>query len=161
MVGLPGETEETRIANALLCAELELDMVGIGPFIPHPDTPLAGSPQEPSSSPSARRPRAPPHARSPPAGDDGRGLPRPRRQGEDDPRGGQRPHAQHDAVPARKNYLLYPGKICIDEAGEKCLGCLVLRMKSVDRELSFDRGDSPRLAARRRGAGGDGAYGLS
>ena len=34
MVGLPGETEETRIANALLSAELELDMVGIGPFIP-------------------------------------------------------------------------------------------------------------------------------
>ncbi len=33
MVGLPGETEETRIANALLSAELELDMVGIGPFI--------------------------------------------------------------------------------------------------------------------------------
>ena len=47
----------------------------------------------------------------------------------------------------RKNYLLYPGKICIDEAGEKCLGCLSLRMKTVDRELSFDRGDSLRLRA--------------
>jgi len=43
MVGLPGETDEGFLANALLCRELELDMVGIGPFLPHPDTPLAAS----------------------------------------------------------------------------------------------------------------------
>ena len=43
MVGLPGETEEIRINNALLCHELQLDMVGIGAFIPHPDTPLGNS----------------------------------------------------------------------------------------------------------------------
>ena len=80
MVGLPGETEETRIANALLCAELELDMVGIGPFIPHPATPLAGSKQETIEltlrMTSLLRT---PHARSSPAGDHGRGLPGPRR----------------------------------------------------------------------------------
>ena len=43
MVGLPGETKEGFIANALLCRDLALDMVGIGPFLPHPDTPLAAS----------------------------------------------------------------------------------------------------------------------
>ncbi len=47
MLGLPGETEKIRIENALLCAKLELDMVGIGPFIPHPDTPLANSKKMP------------------------------------------------------------------------------------------------------------------
>ena len=47
MTGLPGESEETRINNALLCRELDLDMVGIGPFIPSDETPLAGSPQQP------------------------------------------------------------------------------------------------------------------
>ena len=43
MVGLPEETEETFLANALLCRELALDMVGLGPFLPHPQTPLAGA----------------------------------------------------------------------------------------------------------------------
>lgn len=43
MVGLPGETPEIFLANALLCRELDLAMVGIGPFLPHPDTPLAGT----------------------------------------------------------------------------------------------------------------------
>ena len=47
MTGLPGETEETRINNALLCRKLELDMVGVGPFIPSNNTPLAESPKMP------------------------------------------------------------------------------------------------------------------
>ncbi|MCX7966441.1 MAG: [FeFe] hydrogenase H-cluster radical SAM maturase HydE [Syntrophorhabdaceae bacterium] len=40
MIGLPGETVETLAENILLCRKLDLDMIGIGPFIPHPDTPL-------------------------------------------------------------------------------------------------------------------------
>jgi len=40
MIGLPGETIETLAENILLCRALDLDMIGIGPFIPHPDTPL-------------------------------------------------------------------------------------------------------------------------
>ncbi|OPY78445.1 MAG: Biotin synthase [Syntrophorhabdus sp. PtaU1.Bin153] len=40
MIGLPGETLNILAQNILLCRELDLDMIGIGPFIPHPDTPL-------------------------------------------------------------------------------------------------------------------------
>ncbi len=40
MVGLPGENEATVQGNLALCRDLELDMVGIGPFIPNPETPL-------------------------------------------------------------------------------------------------------------------------
>lgn len=40
MIGLPGEKIETLADNILLCRTLDLDMIGIGPFIPHPDTPL-------------------------------------------------------------------------------------------------------------------------
>jgi biotin synthase len=47
MVGLPGETEQIRIENALLCLKFDFDMIGIGPFIPHPETPLSGSMQMP------------------------------------------------------------------------------------------------------------------
>ncbi len=40
MVGLPGETEDIQQGNLALCRDLGLDMVGIGPFIPNPQTPL-------------------------------------------------------------------------------------------------------------------------
>jgi biotin synthase len=43
MVGLPGQSVESLANDILLFKELELDMIGIGPFIPNPDTPLAGN----------------------------------------------------------------------------------------------------------------------
>ena len=49
MVGLPGQTLETLADDLLLLASVPCDMAGIGPFLPHPDTPLrdgtAGSPE--------------------------------------------------------------------------------------------------------------------
>ncbi|MGI6129679.1 MAG: [FeFe] hydrogenase H-cluster radical SAM maturase HydE [bacterium] len=44
IVGLPGQTLSTLASDLLLLKELQLDMVGIGPFIPDPDTPLAHVP---------------------------------------------------------------------------------------------------------------------
>jgi biotin synthase len=40
MVGLPGQTYESLAKDILLFRKLDLDMVGIGPYLPHPDTPL-------------------------------------------------------------------------------------------------------------------------
>ncbi|MGE5423496.1 MAG: [FeFe] hydrogenase H-cluster radical SAM maturase HydE [Ignavibacteriales bacterium] len=40
MVGLPGQTIETLADDLLLMSALELEMAGMGPFIPHPETPL-------------------------------------------------------------------------------------------------------------------------
>jgi biotin synthase len=42
LIGLPGQTWQSLAHDIALFAELELDMIGSGPFIPHPDTPLAG-----------------------------------------------------------------------------------------------------------------------
>ena len=42
MVGLPGQTFEILADDLLLMKILDADMLGIGPFIAHPDTPLAG-----------------------------------------------------------------------------------------------------------------------
>ena len=42
MIGLPGQTLETIAEDLLLLKELDCRMAGIGPFIPHPQTPLAG-----------------------------------------------------------------------------------------------------------------------
>jgi len=157
MVGLPGETEETRVDNALLCRELRLDMVGIGPFIPHGDTPLAGSPQSPIEL--TLRAAALVRLLLPDAH-----MPATTAAGSLDPEGREKMILAGANVlmpnitppSAKRNYLLYPGKICLDEEGETCIGCLSLRMKTIGREISFDRGDAPRLGGQAKvGAGTD------
>ena len=44
MIGLPGQTPADLAADILKFKELRLDMIGVGPFISHGDTPLAGCP---------------------------------------------------------------------------------------------------------------------
>ncbi len=44
MIGLPGQTLESIAKDLLLFKELDLDMIGCGPFIPHPETPLRDYP---------------------------------------------------------------------------------------------------------------------
>jgi biotin synthase len=41
MVGLPGQREEDLVRDIQLFRESDFDMIGVGPFIPHPQTPLA------------------------------------------------------------------------------------------------------------------------
>jgi len=148
MVGLPGETEEIRIGNALLCRELDLDMAGIGPFIPHPDTPL-GDNAYPGLEMTIRAvalvrlliPRA--H------------IPATTAAGSIDPQGREKILSSGANVlmpnitplPYRKDYALYPGKICLDEDGIKCIGCLELRAGSRGKTVIKDRGDALRVKA--------------
>ena len=42
MVGVPGQTYEDLAGDIELLGHLELDMIGIGPFVAHPATPLGG-----------------------------------------------------------------------------------------------------------------------
>ena len=44
MIGLPNQTTDTIAKDLLLLLEIGCDMAGIGPFIPHPDTPLGELP---------------------------------------------------------------------------------------------------------------------
>lgn len=44
MVGLPGQTMETLAQDILLLQTMQVAMAGIGPFIPHPGTPLGQCP---------------------------------------------------------------------------------------------------------------------
>lgn len=149
MVGLPGENEETRIANALLCHEYDFDMVGIGPFIPHPDTPLAGAPQQPIDL--AVRAAALVRLLLPQAN-----LPATTAAGSLDKQGREKmlaaganvlmPNITPESV--KKDYLLYPGKICLDESGFECINCLDIRTHLVDKTLSWARGNSVNAGSR-------------
>ncbi|MGI6495496.1 MAG: [FeFe] hydrogenase H-cluster radical SAM maturase HydE [Kiritimatiellia bacterium] len=40
MIGLPGQTAEDLADDLLFFRDEEIDMIGMGPFLPHPDTPL-------------------------------------------------------------------------------------------------------------------------
>ena len=40
MCGLPGQTYDDLARDISFFAEMDVDMIGMGPFIPHPDTPL-------------------------------------------------------------------------------------------------------------------------
>ena len=44
IVGLPGQTIGDLADDVLLFRGLDIDMIGVGPFIPHPGTPLANNP---------------------------------------------------------------------------------------------------------------------
>ena len=43
MIGLPGQTLADLARDIELFQQLDLDMIGMGPFIPHPDTPLSSA----------------------------------------------------------------------------------------------------------------------
>jgi biotin synthase len=43
MVGLPGQTDEDLARDIRLFMQYDFDMIGIGPFIVHPQTPLASA----------------------------------------------------------------------------------------------------------------------
>jgi biotin synthase len=43
LIGLPGQSQEDILNDIKLAGDLGTDMFSFGPFIPHPDTPLAGS----------------------------------------------------------------------------------------------------------------------
>ena len=43
MIGLPGQTYDDLCNDLEMFQKLNLDMIGIGPFIPHPDTPLTAT----------------------------------------------------------------------------------------------------------------------
>ena len=142
MVGLPGETEDTVVNNVHLAEEIGLDMVGIGPFIPHPETPLKDSPQvalDLALRTTAFLRVVCPQAHIPATTAAGSLEPDGREQMIR--RGANVVMPNLTPVEAKKNYLLYPGKICLDEDGLQCIGCLGMRIKSTGFEMSFDRAD--------------------
>jgi biotin synthase len=152
MVGLPGETEDIRINNALLCKKLELDMIGLGPFIPHPDTPLRESKKE--SLALTLRATALVRMLLPESN-----IPATTATGTIDKKGREKAlKAGANVIMVnitptdfKKDYLLYPDKICLDEDGLKCLNCIGSKIKSIDKYLTMERGNSKSWEKRHAG----------
>jgi biotin synthase len=56
MVGIPGQSYESLANDVLTFHALDLDMIGIGPYIPHPDTPLGSGQLHPEINPAQQVP---------------------------------------------------------------------------------------------------------
>ena len=149
MTGLPGSTDDSLAKDLDLASSLMPDMIGVGPFIPHPATPLAGAKGQ-GIGPALRAVAALrillPEAN----------IPATTAAGSVATDGRERMLAAGanvlmpniGPVDAKRDYELYPGKICLDEDGLSCLGCLSLRALTVGKRLDRSRGDSPSFARR-------------
>lgn len=174
MTGLPGETPAILADNILLCRDLDLDMIGLGPFLPHPDTPLGRSQNAYALDPEqhfvalavARLVNPDAHIPATTAFDalfpgTGRNLAL--------TRGANVFMPSATPVARRGDYLLYPGKPCLDETGDACARCVLGRLSALGRTVGQGPGHSRRAgrplqgrtALPAPGAGGQGGHPVS
>jgi len=147
IVGLPGQTIQDLARDIGLMKELDVDMAGIGPFIPHPDTPLGA--EEPGTLNMTLKVLAVARII---LGDVH--LPATTAVGSIHPEGREmalRAGANvvmPNITPTkyRPLYQLYPGKICIDERMENCLVCLTKRIESCGRRIAENKGHSLKVS---------------
>lgn len=153
MVGIPGQSLASIADDILLFRELDLDMIGVGPYIPHPATPLGENQQKPESD-SAEQASADellvykvialarlacPEANIPSTTAlatintvNGRELGL--------QRGANVVMPNLTPAPYRALYEIYPNKACINETGQMCNHCLNNRIAALGREVGIGPG---------------------
>jgi len=158
MVGLPGQTYRSVAQDILLFRQLDLDMIGIGPFIPHPDTPLGSAPpglptgeQVPNTEEMVYKVIALARLACPEAN-----IPSTTALATINISSGRERGLQCGAnvvmpnltpMPYRRFYEIYPGKACLQETGEACNGCLRARLAAIGRYPGLGQGGRQRLRA--------------
>ncbi|HXP96803.1 MAG TPA: [FeFe] hydrogenase H-cluster radical SAM maturase HydE [Telmatospirillum sp.] len=144
MIGVPGETLEILADNILLCRDLDLDMIGIGPFIAHPETPLAGQSNvyaddmEMFFVAMAALRLINPDSHIPATTAFDAVFPH---QGRDLclERGANVFMPNNTPGQYRRDYQLYPNKPCVDETDGQCSQCVTARIWALGRQV----GDGP------------------
>jgi len=143
MVGLPDQTLESIAKDILLFKSLELDMIGIGPFLPHPNTPLAGNKNigiEAVLKVLALTRIVTKNTH----------IPATTAVGTLDAQGRQKALAcganviMPNITPTayRKFYEIYPDKICMMEDAAKCRGCVESMITAAGRKIGTGFGHS-------------------
>jgi biotin synthase len=175
MVGIPGQTHESLADDIALFRELDLDMIGIGPFIPHPATPLGAKPfgVPPSGGADVHPDRVIAELRTPVPNTElmvykavaltrlvcpDANIPATTALATINKRNGRELGLQRGAnvfmpnltpLKYRRLYQIYPGKACIEETGNACNRCLTLRIRMIGRQMGHGPGGRrPRAAVR-------------
>ena len=142
MVGSPFQTKDDLARDLCFIRDFQPDMCGIGPFIPHKDTPFsaypAGTLQETLRLLSIIR-LLKPNILLPATTALGTIHLQGRELGIQAGANVVMPNLS--PVGVRKKYALYDNKICTGEESAQCKDCLTLRMKAIGYEIVVDRGD--------------------
>lgn len=141
LVGLPNQTIESFADDILFFKEINADMVGIGPFIPHPHTPLKDSAT--GSFTLALKVMAltrillkdiniPATTAMETLNPNGRIIAL--------QSGANVVMPNVTTTEYRAKYEIYPNKICINENPDKCKGCISAKIQSIGRTVSTSFG---------------------
>ena len=145
MVGSPFQTTKNLVADLRFLQELDPDMIGIGPFIPHEKTPFADKKQGELTlvlrMVSILRLMFP-HALLPATTALGTIHPQGRELGLKAGANVVMPNLS--PVSVRKLYDLYENKICTGEESAQCRGCLEMRVKNAGYHIVTDIGNVKR-----------------
>lgn len=141
MVGLPGQTVESIADDLLYLKDICIDMAGIGPFIPHPETPLAN--ESGGTLEQALRTMAVMRLLMPdiniPATTAMESLhPQGRIMALQAGANVVMPNVTEGEY--RRLYELYPGKICVNDTPAHCRSCIGLKIRSIGRTIGQGRG---------------------
>lgn len=157
MVGLPGQTWDTLATDLLAFRDLDLDMIGLGPFLPSPRTPMGGPDaasylacrdQVPNDEPTTLKAVALARLLCPDAN-----LPATTALATVDPARGRELALTRGANVVMPNvtppdyrarYEIYPGKACVAESASACRTCLESRLESLGRRVGRGPGNRRR-----------------
>lgn len=159
MVGIPGQSY-TILARDIHCFRtLDLDMIGVGPYIAHPDTPLGQGlkdrsaldkkDQVPNDELSCLKAMALSRIVCPQAN-----IPSTTALATINPRQGRELGLMRGAnvvmpnftpFPYRTQYEIYPGKACMNEDAQACHPCLSGRILKLKRTIGTGAGSRSRI----------------
>lgn len=141
LVGLPNQTIESLANDILFFKEINADMVGIGPLIPHPETPLSNENKD--NFDMALRVMATTRLILP-------DINIPATTAMESIRENGRIIALNSGANVvmpnmtetqyRAKYELYPNKICINDSPDKCINCIKGKILGIGRTISTTKG---------------------
>ncbi|WP_350343314.1 [FeFe] hydrogenase H-cluster radical SAM maturase HydE [Proteinivorax tanatarense] len=142
LVGLPGQSNEDYVEDLLFLKKLQPEMVGIGPFIAHENTPLEGASNGSITQvvtllaivrlmlPKVLLPATTALGSIDPTG---------REQGIKFGANVVMPNLSPTSV--REKYALYDGKICVGDEAAECRQCIEGKVRNIGYSLDMSRGD--------------------
>ena len=150
MVGIPTQTKEDLAKDILFLKDLEPEMVGIGPFIPHKDTiykdDLGGTLEDTITMIALTRLFLP-YSLLPATTALGTIHPLGREQGIKAGANVVMPNLSPTSV--REKYSLYDGKICTGDEAAECRNCIEKRIVASGFSIDMSRGDNIKWRGKR------------
>ncbi|HPZ10698.1 MAG TPA: [FeFe] hydrogenase H-cluster radical SAM maturase HydE [Candidatus Eremiobacteraeota bacterium] len=159
MIGLPGQTEEDLVEDIQFFKDIDVDMIGMGPYLPHKETPLYSISLNSEEEIKKRltlslkmialtriyledvniAATTALQAANPLGREMGLSC------------GANVIMPNITPTKYRKNYHLYDNKPCLNEASDECKSCIEKRVKSIGDEIAFDEtGDSLHFKRRQK-----------